>query len=430
MKLTTTLAAISGTALLLGGVHAHAQSLMLDDNPQAPLLGFTGFGTGAESPWGFPVAPGAPTAPSPVLPLIPGIVVGDGDIIGPGPIAIGAPGLPYIASLSDSANAGVNGFVYSLYFSADRVTQGAVGTAVNVQNGLNQQAADVFRGASTFVAPASIIGTMNALPAPFAGILPTVIAPVPLNVLVSDESVFGLPADASGAVIGPGVVAGPPGRGIHNNLDGFDFSTVATAGVFGAQTYQTAYPDETFPFGVPTADVFDIAPGTTTFCGFPAFAPSAAMGLIFGDVIDAMVVFDNGPMGSAACGGVGAQRGRDGILFSLAPGSPSLGLTGRSPGDIFLSDFSGNFGVYASAANLGLLTNAGGSPAASGDNVDALEMGCLGDLNRDGAVNVLDVTAFNICSAGGPACGDFNADGVTNFQDLIILAGNFGCTGG
>ncbi|MFK7887835.1 MAG: hypothetical protein AB8G16_13325 [Gammaproteobacteria bacterium] len=408
---------------------AQAQSYLLDDDPQTPLLGFVGFGSGAESPWGFPTAPGSPSAPSPILPGIVGVVAGDGDIIGPGLTSIGAPGLPYIGSLSDSANPGSGGFLYHLYFSADRVSVGAAGSALNGQTALNQQPGDIFRGGSIFASPATVIGAMAALPAPFAGVLPTVNTPIGSNVLILDESRLGLPADATNALLSATVPAMALANGTHNNIDGFDFSTIATAGIFTAQTYHTAYPDETFPFGIPTADVFDIAPGSTTFCGFPAFAATATMGLGFGDVIDAMVVFDNGAQGSVACGGPGAQAGLDGILFSLAPGSPSLRQTGRSPGDVFFSDFSGNFGVFADARQLGVRANAGGSPAASLDNVDALEFGCLGDLDLNGVVNFSDVILASNCSTTSN-CADFNLDGVTNAIDFNILASNFNCTGG
>jgi len=274
IRTLVTLAAVAQFAAT--GPTAQAQSYLLDDDPQTPLLGFVGFGSGAESPWGFPTAPGSPSAPSPILPSIVGVVAGDGDVIGPGLISIGAPGLPYIGSLSDSANPGSGGFLYHLYFSADRVSAGVPGSALNGQTALNQQPGDIFRGGSIFASPATVIGTMAALPAPFAGILPTVTTGIRSNVLIIDESRLGLPADATNALLSPAVPAMGLGNGTHNNIDGVDFSTVATAGIFNAQTYHTAYPDETFPFGIPTADVFDIAPGSKTFCGFPAFAASAA----------------------------------------------------------------------------------------------------------------------------------------------------------
>lgn len=420
-----------GASVMLGmTVTAHAQTFMLDDRPAAPLLGFAGFGDGAESPWGFPTVPGAPVGPSPVLPGIAGIVVGDGDFLAPGLTVTASPGISYMASISNVAAGGRRPFAYQVFFSVDRVTTGFAGTAVNVQATLNQQSGDVFRGGSTFVAPASLVGTMAGRPAPFAGNLGSALTNINGNALETDESALALPADASGAVIGPGVVAAAIGNGTHNNVDAFDFTTVAAGGAVNQAVYQTAYPDVTFPFGIPTPDVFDLVPGGTTFCGFPAYATAATMGLGFGDVIDGMVVLDTPPRGSVACGGIGAQPGVDAILFSLAPGSPSLLQTGRNAGDVFFSDFSGNFGVYAAAREIGLRPNPGGGVGTSGDNIDGLEFGCLGDLNHDGKVNSADFSILTACLFATPGCADFNLDGVTNFLDVAIMQGNLGCSGG
>ena len=96
---------------------------------------------------------------------------------------------------------------------------------------------------------------------------------------------------------------------------------------------------------------------------------------------------------------------------------------------MFFSDFSGHFGTYASAPQLGLRPNPGGLPATARDNVDALEFGCLGDLNRDGIVNFPDVAILSTCLAT-QACGDFDANGVTDAADVALFASNLFCTGG
>jgi hypothetical protein len=57
--------------------------------------------------------------------------------------------------------------------------------------------------------------------------------------------------------------------------------------------------------------------------------------------------------------------GFDSALFSLSPGSPTLGLGGYLPGDVFITAFGGVFSLYASAGSLGLLP---------GDNIDALDI--------------------------------------------------------
>lgn len=418
------------TAALGLAFSAQAQTFLLDDRPAAPLLGFPGFGDGAESPWGFPTVPGAPVGPSPVLPGIPGIVVGDGDFLTPGLAVTASPGLPYMASISDSPPGGAAGFAYHVYFSVDRVTTGVAGSAVSGQATLNQHAGDVFRGGSTFVAPATLIGTMAARPAPFAGNLGAALTNINANALDADESTLTLPADAGGAVIGPGVPAAPLGNGTHNNVDGFDFAALAAGGAVLLPTYLTTYPDITFPLGIATPNIFDLSPGSTSFCGRPAYATAPTMGLGFGDVIDAMVVLDTAPRGSVACGGIGAQPGVDAILFSLAPGSPSLLQTGQSASDVFFSDFSGNFGVYAAAGQIGLQPNPGGGVGTSGDNVDGMEFGCLGDLNHDGKVNSTDFSVLAGCFFATPGCADFNFDGITNFTDLTIMQTNLGCSGG
>jgi hypothetical protein len=117
-------------------------------------------------------------------------------------------------------------------------------------------------------------------------------------------------------------------------------------------------------------------------------------------------------------------------LFSLAPGSPSLLQTGRSASDVFFSDFSGNFGLYAGAPQIGLVPNPGAGVGTSGDNVDGLEFGCLGDLNHDGKVNSADFSVLAGCFFASPGCADFNFDGITNLTDLNIMRSNLGCFGG
>ena len=88
------------------------------------------------------------------------------------------------------------------------------------------------------------------------------------------------------------------------------------------------------------------------------FATPATLGLVDDDDIDALVVLEDG------VGLGGAMSAGDCILFSLAPGSPSLLTIPASPADI-LNAGSGCPGpvIFATEASLGL---------AAGDNVDAL----------------------------------------------------------
>jgi hypothetical protein len=103
------------------------------------------------------------------------------------------------------------------------------------------------------------------------------------------------------------------------------------------------------------------------------------IGLMAGDVIDALVLSDVTPLISAPfflpLTNGALDRGLDEALFSLAPGSPTLAMFGYSAADIFYTDFDTLFfaqgedeyyyTLFASAASLGLLP---------GDNVDALDI--------------------------------------------------------
>jgi hypothetical protein len=119
--------------------------------------------------------------------------------------------------------------------------------------------------------------------------------------------------------------------------------------------------------GTSPADLFDVAAGAVTATLTP-YAPASAMGLdSFGpgtDSIDALVLFDNPLVGGPGNGGPGAEPVTDYALFSLAPGSASLARFGLDAADVFFSDFSGAFAVYASSAVLGL---------AGRDSIDALD---------------------------------------------------------
>lgn len=158
------------------------------------------------------------------------------------------------------------------------------------------------------------------------------------------------------------------------------------------------------------------------------------LGLTAADVIDAIALSDltiscppSGPcFGMTPNGSV--DPGTDMVLFSLAPGSPTLlgpdgapGLIGvnddddgetdeadeaglgddYTPADILLSEFDGSFSVFASAESLGLLI--------SGDNVDGLDirptLSLCGDINNP-----------------GDRLGDFDDDCNANLDDFLIVA--------
>lgn len=211
------------------------------------------------------------------------------DILTPGP-ALGFPG----GALN------VNGFSYGyahtavplvagFAFSVDRVSAGAPGTAVATESlaGLGEQSADVF---------SAMLVTTG------------------MNTLVHDGN--GLPPGGvgSGAILGL-IEGGPPA----DNVDGLDLRFPASPSIFWTPDSVTG--------ALLAADVFvsPSGPGYTS-AGIP-YATAAALGLLPGDDIDGLVVFDDGIAGFGPA---------DTVFLSLAPGSPSL-LTGLSPADILAS---------------------------------------------------------------------------------------------
>ncbi len=60
--------------------------------------------------------------------------------------------------------------------------------------------------------------------------------------------------------------------------------------------------------------------------------------------------------------------------------------------------------------------------AAAGGNI------CPGDLNGDGATNVTDLLLLlGDYACTGSCAGDANNDGATNVTDLLLLLGDYGC---
>lgn len=81
---------------------------------------------------------------------------------------------------------------------------------------------------------------------------------------------------------------------------------------------------------------------------FGIYASGLDMGLLMDDNIDALVLSDEGLFGLL-------DPGLDEALFSLAAGSPTLAALGFSAADVFQTDFTGNFWLYAGHNALGLL---------------------------------------------------------------------------
>lgn len=358
-----------------GATAAGAQSFTIDDNPSAPSVGPTGPipGCGPEDPYGTLTAFCPGLAPSPTLALLlpPS---GGGSVLAPGPaLMLAGPNGNYLDGLSGN-RVGLSGEVV-LHFSVDRLSAGAPGSAVAQQAALSQQSADVFASTRRFVAPGSFAGSLGA--GPYAGALASDAGGPASNALVLDDSLLGLRAGSAG-VVAPDVAASAIGAGTHDNLSGWAAASLDgdADGLVDVWTYFSVNPDEALLVSAAPADLFDVAVGAASTSATP-YALAASLGLDAGgagtDSIDALVVFDAGAEGGAGNGGPGAQPGIDYALFSLAPGSASLATHGLSAADVFFSDFSGAFALYAASGSLGLVGAAGGAPAA-GDNLDALEV--------------------------------------------------------
>jgi len=148
--------------------------------------------------------------------------------------------------------------------------------------------------------------------------------------------------------------------------------------------------------GITSADDILMAPpGSGGFYGI--FASGIIdIGLVQEDDLDALCLFDGDDPGFL-------DPGLDMALFSLAPGSPSLGIIGGSAAEIYFTDFTGTFMPYITAVSLGLTPD---------DNLDAMDCQCMVDtlqyldfgdapdttyptlLANDGARHVLDQNIY------------------------------------
>lgn len=376
------LALVSASVLSISSPVSAQPSFGLDDHPAAPLVGPIALGNGAEDPLGFfPAA--AALAPSPSLGVLGAL--GDGSILGPGPfVAHPGPNGFYVSAFS--RNHPLRDFDVRLLFSVDRATRGQPTFALNKQVTLGQAHGDMYSSAGTYLTPFAFVGVLPPAVG-FAGVLPAFNGPNPGNLLVTDESVFGLRTPLG--VVPPLIpVPGPfvaPGQ--HDNLDSYDKLPVDRNGdgLFDGDHYFAIYPGEAFPAGVFPADIFAVAAGTGGAAPIP-YATGSSIGLIIDDSIDALIMYDRGmlPIPVAAGGPGFVEPGLDYALFSLAPGSPSLNVHNLDGGDVFFTDFRGSFALYARGATLGLNASPPGFPYQS-DNVDALDLHCPGDLTTTGS---------------------------------------------
>ena len=169
--------------------------------------------------------------------------------------------------------------------------------------------------------------------------------------------------------------------------------------------------------------------------GLVLYAAPSELGLIHDDDIDAMIVVETDFAN-------GFTPGVDQIIFSLAPGSPSLVGT-LGPGDLFTSSGNGIFGVYCFADQLGLY---------SSDNLNMLDYlvcddvltcaqdwaigyvnnPCIGDLDGDNDVDLADLalllSSYGLCAgdAGYVPAADFDGDECIGLSDLATLLAHYG----
>lgn len=330
---------------------------------------------------------------------------------------------------------------FVVLLSVDREAVGAIppdpnlvtlGYPFNVQDqaAKNQAASDAFISLSLFdrFGPASArrsrgynntlgINGGDAGGMPF-GVSPQGLSPSQLNPPESPQS----DVDAGSGTGAPTPLTGlDDDAGPRIRFEDIHFSLTATspslAALPGTGSGADIYLDT--DLSAPGGEVLYVAPAT--------------LGLLPEDDIDAMIIFEDGTPGFTS--------GFDQVLFSLAPGSPSLG-GGYGPGDVFSSEGFGGFAPYCSASQLGLAPN---------DNLNMLDyvlcdhiltavynwaIGylplCEADINGDGVVNIIDLAIllgrYGSC-AGDPGYYpgvDLNDDGCVNLPDLATLLARYG----
>ncbi|MCP3905325.1 MAG: hypothetical protein GY715_16990 [Planctomycetes bacterium] len=236
-------------------------------------------------------------------------------------------------------------------------------------------------------------------PLTFVGITP---APLGTNTLGVDEEALGLQAPAATYE----KLTGTP----EDDLDALEADDAATIdadldGIIdqGRYAFFTLDPGSPslFPPAIAANDILvataPAVPGVFLF--FPYADGTASIGLLPDDVIDALVLDDNGFAGTGDPDGI--WNAGDEILFSLEAGSPSLLGTIANPampiggafsgGDVFSKAFGpvvpASIGRYASAAELGLVFD---------DELDAI------DLALSTPCFEMDIPDFDLDGVGDP----------------------------
>ena len=222
-----------------------------------------------------------------------------------------------------------------LQFSVDPLAIGLPGTDVNFEALLDEAAGDIFKSVE--------FDDFGSYPS--YALSP---ANPPPNELYRDDLELGLQAPAPGVILPfeddldalEESDTGDPFWGVDVDGDG-----AVDPGKFAFFSLDTASPS----VGVASTSDILVSPGAGIFAAYASGVVD--IGLQANDVLDALVLSDVGPENRP--NGL-LNIGADEALFSLQANSPTLGALGLSPGDVFYTDFTGEFSLYASAADLGL----------------------------------------------------------------------------
>lgn len=228
---------------------------------------------------------------------------------------------------------------YHLIFSADRASLGQVGTPFRAEAANGQAASDLWW---TNLTGGTLVGSMAG-----GGCVPWAIAPP--HVRLANQTAYNLIRTAAA-----GVAVAPP----QDNVDAVELDVLDTNGdgIHDVNAYFSLDAASPSLGGWSPATLFFSAAGSGAFV---PFSITSQIGLAADDDIDALVMWDSGVIGSP-------DPGVDYVLFSLAPGSPTLTTYGVSPAMIFVSDFTGRVCPFDGPGPLGLL------PADNVDGLDAL----------------------------------------------------------
>jgi hypothetical protein len=259
---------------------------------------------------------------------------GVGPVLEVMPISFGLGAMDNIDGLSANTLTSPN-LTYHLLFSTDRASVGVGGTPHNASAANNQAASDLYRTPLTGGSPAAAMAACAPIGIP------------PPQALHRNQTAFNLiPTALAGAFV----------AGAQDNVDAVEMDVLDITGDnindFPAYFSLDAASPALFASG---ADIYFSPAGGGAFFIF-SFPPQ--MGLLAGDEIDSLVMWDRGAIGAP-------NPGVDMALFSLAPGSPTLAMIGASPAAIFVTNFNFAYCPFTPANQLGLL---------AADNVDGLDV--------------------------------------------------------